>query len=521
MVLERIFIVPPLAFARVGGSPIPCGAFLWGPNDISPRGAGSTTLVPALSLDVAEDGTLSSHIPTDVIFRDEAGIRPVCPFFELHAEWTDAAGVRHSGVVTTEVLEAVGSTLSDITWSVELGNLKAFHYTYEDGDRIEGRAEVGADNHMRTALAGASPGHAPSPLLRRDRGMPMGSIQAPKPSDNFPEICLRFYPPAGLVYGPEDLPERIAALDLEFQVGRERPNAEWRGFTLPAANLIVNPNASWPRYVPDAATLGPFFDRDFRNTPGGLLAAPFAPIPWLENEPILQRSLGLVDDVSDGLITCRVQLGTTRFDAVARIVVGPPDFAPANRPPVSLADNLTDRVDRNAARVPTGWTKAELGEIVLDILERAFESSELMHRDYQNFRSFRTNLAENADLGSRALFEAEDLAALLWPLQDPDLVIAGRVSAMTLSELGTRKHRRYAALEYLEDRFRENPAMFEQWIRRPVDPSPYFDKRMPALMRGSDGRPFHLTRRQWEIVRAWIAALRADTAAAGPAPAES
>jgi len=90
------------------------------------------------------------------------------------------------------------------------------------------------------------------------------------------------------------------------------------------------------------------------------------------------------------------------------------------------------------------------------------------------------------------------------------------VNAMALTESGTAKHRRYALLEYLEDRFRENPGLFEQFIRRPVDPSPYWDRRMPAFMRGSDGRPIHLTRRQWEIFRQWIRLLQEEAAAAGP-----
>jgi hypothetical protein len=513
--LERIYLVPPLAFARVGASPTPCDAFLWGPNDISPRGSGTTTLIPTETLRVAADGSLSAHIPTDIVFRDEEGIRPVCPFLELHCDSSDGSGTRQAGPLTHAQLRAWGGELSDVRWSIQISNLKAFHYTYEDGDRVDARAEISADQHAQVTLVGSSP--TATPLIRGTRGIPMGAVHAARPSTSFPEIRLRFHAPKGLIYGPENLRERIAELDYDLEVGSTRPNAEWRGFDLPAANLVVNPEASWPRYVPDLATLGPFLGNDYRNTPGGLLAAPHARIPWLPDAPIRQRSLGLVDDVSDGIVTCQLRLGGKEFTAVARIVVGPPDFAPANRPPVSLADNLADREDRDGVRALQEWTRAELGEIVIDILERAFETSELVHKDYQNLRSARTNLSELADAGPRSPFDADDVRTMLWPVPSPALVIEGRISAMTLSETGNWKHRRHAAIEYLEDRFRENPSAFEQWIRRPVDPNGYYDRRMPALMRGSDGRPFHLTRRQWEIFRAWIQALKADAPAAGMA----
>ncbi|WP_323073692.1 hypothetical protein [Mycetohabitans endofungorum] len=513
--LERIFIVPPLAFARVGTSTTPCDAFLWGPNDVVPRGSGTTTLQPAETLSIASDGTVTSRIPDTIIFRDAEGIRPVCPFFELHARWTNAAGEPHSGPVTQDLLDEWGIALSDIEWQIELGNLKAFHYTYEVGDRIEAYTAVQADNHIRTSVMGVSPAGAALPLIRAGRGIPMGAVQAAKPSADFPEIRLRFYAPAGVVYGPEDLPDRLASLDYDVEVGGATPNQEWRDFKLPFAQLTVNPSATWPRYVPDAAALGPFFGQDNRNTPAGLFAAPFSTIPWLPGAPLAQRSLGLVDDVSDGFVKCKFKIQGNEFAAVARVVVGPPDFAPANRPPISLADNLADREDREGARDPSNWTKSELCEVVLDILERALETSDLMHRDYQNWRSVGANINELMEAGSMSPFDADDLRTMLWPVPPVALIKEGRIGGMALSEAGTWKHRRYATLEYLEDRFRENPALFDQIIRRPVGPSRYYDKRMPALMRGSDGRPLHLTRRQWEIFQLWIMALQADAPAAG------
>ncbi|MFO1323632.1 MAG: hypothetical protein U1F15_06170 [Burkholderiales bacterium] len=513
--LTKIFIAPPLGIARVGASATPCVAFHWGPNDLSPHGTGTTSLVPAETLELAADGTVTSHVPREIVFRDRQGIRPVCPFFELHAEWTAADGSPHSGPVTVALLQEWGAQLADVRWQVEVANLKPYHYTFEAGDRIVGRAEVAANHHAETTVAGVSPADAAQPLVRASHPMPLGTIQAAKPSADFPELRLRYTAPHGLIYGPTDLRARLASMDFDLDVDGDTPNADWRAFTLPPGRLTLNPQAAWCRYIPEQATLGPLRDADYRNTPGGLLATVYMPIPWQQGTPTLECSLGLVDDVVDGIITCRLTAGGREFAAIARIVVGPPDFAPANRPPVSLADNLADRDDRASVRAAQAWTKDELGELVLDILERAFETSTLMNRDYQNYRASGTNVDEAANLGTRSPFDNDDLREMLWPVPDPALVTEARTHALALSEAGTRKHRRYAALEYMEDRFRENPALFDQWIRRPVDRNPFFDRRMPALMRGSDGRPLHLTRRQWEIFREWIARVRADTDAAG------
>jgi hypothetical protein len=74
---------------------------------------------------------------------------------------------------------------------------------------------------------------------------------------------------------------------------------------------------------------------------------------------------------------------------------------------------------------------------------------------------------------------------------------------MPVSQLGQRKHRRYNAIEYLRDRLKEEPDLIEKWLRLPRDNEPLFDRRMPALMRGSDGQPMHLTRRQYQLIRLW------------------
>jgi hypothetical protein len=38
----------------------------------------------------------------------------------------------------------------------------------------------------------------------------------------------------------------------------------------------------------------------------------------------------------------------------------------------------------------------------------------------------------------------------------------------------------------------------------------YYDHKMPALMRGSDRYPMHITRRQYDLLVAWVRRLRRD-----------
>lgn len=98
----------------------------------------------------------------------------------------------------------------------------------------------------------------------------------------------------------------------------------------------------------------------------------------------------------------------------------------------------------------------------------------------------------------------------LWPRPDSFSAADLRpdnVDPLPVSMEGQRKHRRLNALEYLKDRLREEPDFIDGWLRPPVDASMAYDRRMPPLMRNSDRFPMHLTRRQYELVKRWAAAL--------------
>lgn len=461
--IRALYLDPPLAFARLGRSSTPCESFHWGPNDLRPRGTGKTTILPAETLLVAEDGTVSAAGPTEVSFKDASGFRPVCPFFELYGDWTEADGKQRSGPVTTEVLASFGFSPADLKWTVRVANLKACHLTGANGDRVGAEFELSGDSTARRSLSGSSPRSAERPLVPHGTEFPLGSVQLTLPNAAFPEFRLRFTPAAGWVYGPTDF------------------GARSKTFVLSPERLILNPEAAWCRFtIPEGG--------DPRTNPAGLFAR--------DEQGV---SLGLLDDVCDGVIVCRLD-GVA--PACGRVVVGPPHFAPDRRPFTSLADGLTDRVKRMEVVEPAYAGKIELTSLeVRDILERVLETMGLMNLDLQNDRARR----ENASLAEEAGLDSAAAANKAFPRMEP---VLGR--PLPITELGRQHHRRFVSLEVLEDMLREQPQLLDRLIRVPMEQDRYYDQRMPALMRGSDRAPMHLTRRQYELLRAWVRRLREE-----------
>lgn len=475
--INKLWLYPPMALARLGKSDTPCDNFYWGANDMRPRGTGQTTIQPAETFHVAADGTVTSSMPLEITFKDAQGFKPVCPFFELHGEWSTETGVE-TGPITSQVLAKFGLTTKDLQWKIEVANLKPHHYTLDKSDRIVASVELTGDVTQQHLLQGISPQDVQQPLATVDKPLLLGTIQLTRPTDEFPEIRLRFTPGKGVVYGPTDLKERLATHNQ-----RVGDNSTWKNFELPPEHLILNPEASWCKFQPK---------EDFRTNPSGLYAA----------EDDNGISLGFVDDVCDGVITCSIAAGAR---AKARIVVGPPDYAPDRRPVTSLADGLSDRTIRDQVLAPgyvddLSLTSAE----VRDLLERVLETMEAINLDFQNRRARR----ENSNIAVDESLPPETAADKAFPEMES---LLGR--PLPLTEFGRQRHRRFISLEVFEDMLRERPELIEKWIREPMTEEKYYDRKMPALMRGSDRYPMHITRRQYQLLVAWAERLRRDAEA--------
>ena len=542
--LKRISLYPPLAFARVGGSKTPCDNFYWGPDDLEPDGTARTRIFPCETLDVADDGAVTQRLlsPCDsIVFKDESGLRPVCPFFEVHGVW-DEGGVDKEGPLTPAVLERLGLRARDLTWQVEIANLKAFHVTGAVGDRIVASLEVRGNDTVRHQLRGGSP-DGDRPLVPADKFIPLGAVQATRPDGDLPEFRLRFTPPSGKVYAPNNFAVRFGNLkrpkreDIipNTETAMERLlagidprqvrenyalslNLLWpEDFKLPAEQCLLNPDAQWPHYtllhygnllsqvkdllprLADLKAVGGHGDRselirallgpyeDVGNLPPGLFA--FAAEP-----PSILGSLGLVDDMGDGTITVRLD----GLEATSRVVIAPPSFAPDRRLPVSLADGLADRVDRAAVRASTwitGDSKCADNEVG-DLLDRAYETAGLQNTDAA--ADFFREENRNRALRRGSPLTPDQAADLLW-----DATKLDSAEALPLSAIALQRHRRNTSRLFFEIFARETKHWFERLIRPPADPQRFYDKRMPGLMRGFDRQPLHLTRRQYEALKAW------------------
>jgi hypothetical protein len=492
--IEKLWLYPPLAFARLGPSETPCDNYSWGPNDVTARGSGKTTVEPRTTLAFNDDGTLTSYTPPSLTFKDEHGFRPVCPFFELHGQWR-IGEQRCSGPIVPSLLQKFGIASSDVEWRVDVANLKAFRYTKKRGDRIEASVQLHAETMGRHELLGVSPVDEQSPLVPEGASIHLGWVQVPRLTEDLPTYRLRFTPPKGLVYAATDFNERLVKLARKADLARKKTmwtDVHGNPFQLPEGQRILNPSAAWSTFKPEKRKHSQRGDkdRDFRTMPLRIFA-------FDDTKDDDFESLGMVDDISDGLVRCRID--SIGLEAVARIVVTPPRYAPDRRPMVSLADGLKDRVDRkdvdDEAFIADPQTTAE----VRDLLERVFETLGLMNLDALNDRSHRLNT------------ETAREAAILPPRLEAKLF--ARIEnvdnrPLPLTELGRQRHRRMLALEVLEDRLREDPTLIERFVRPPVSGDPYFDQRMPPLTTGSDGHPLHVSRRQYELLRAWARGLR-------------
>lgn len=505
--LKALWFYPPLAFARIGLSDEPLESFYWGPNDESPTGTGKTTIIPATTLADAACGTVEARPPRPpepVLFQDKKGVKPVCPFFELHGSWRDKDGTVSDVPITEEILKRAKKKSSDLTWSVRVANLKPYFMTLDEDTRIDADLQIAGDSYGKNELRGVSPKVAMQPLVPKRQYIPLGIVRLVRPRDADDVFRLRFYPPKGRIYGPTNLKERDFGEALNQKTGKVEKDA----YDIPDEFLILNARSSWAKCKPS--------DVDPRGTPGGQFASDKNGV-----------SLGLVDDVSDGIISC--SLAGTPLVARARVVVAPPHYAPDRRHLISIADGLKDRVGREEVHKKNYFSETEQthrptvnsqGEVgcqpvikrqmarleIHDLLERVIETMGLSNLDAFNDR---------VDLNDNPLNAIISGLPYKPPLKPGEHGVFQTPPStdqypLPLFEMGRQNHRRLSSLEIFENLLRQNPSTIAKKIRPPGDPSPFFDRRMPALMLGSSGQPLHLTGRQYDLLFAWAKILRAS-----------
>jgi hypothetical protein len=350
-----------------------------------------------------------------------------------------------------------------------MANLKPYFHTQSRSDRIDVLADFRGNDFSPQELRGVSPGGEGS-LVAAGDWIPMGWVQAIRPKNDGDTLRLRFTAPAGEMYGPRNL-GMLSKIRLPFE------------------NLRLNPQAHWCRWLPKS-------DVDPRDSPAGNY------FPISDDNPL---SLGLVDDLSDGFVEC--SLAGIGLIARARVVVSPPDFAPDRRHLVSFADGLSDRIKR--AEVYNDTFYAEVSELEPGLTKASAEIRDLMERILETLSTI--NLEATAN-------RVDTIENVVFALQSDRSVGPGDHLGLTppiptkeqpfpLTDAARELHRQFVVLDIFRHYVHQHEKELRTVIRPPFTGDPMFDRKMPALMRGSGGGPLHLTRRQYDMLFEWAKRL--------------
>ncbi|MBE3638230.1 hypothetical protein [Mangrovicoccus algicola] len=565
-----LFLDPPMAIARVGASPEPLEAYRWALDENPHRGV-QTRVVPAPTLvaepvDVLGQGPMRLRVetPGHVTFKDAEGrVKPVAPFFELWARVQRPSGRIEPQPVTAAFLARHGSGLDALQFTVVAANRKAQARTKRAADAAIARIVFRADDYARHMLEAVSP-HTEGevPLVRPDAPLPLGHVQTfapapgtPSPATRLDQVRLRFTPGKGDSFGP---PEASQAVASPLAPGDFVPHVTEYGrihqMTRPE-NRILSSDSPWLGYS--------FGADDSPKWP-----TPMDSYDGARIDP--GHSWGLIDDTCDLVIEARVAIAGQLLTAQARAFAGPPDFAPDRRPMYSIRDELEDR-ELPPAPLDPDTTPAE----ILDLFRRIFETASLVNLDQRRHWALSGNAwmhgARNKDdpqwdeglaprLGPASMRREDAPYADLTPDYTP-----GQGATLAPRSNGSERLPYTTVVQQVHARMADSPVLAAFLSRRPDrvrdlvrppfgwvaelpahpgltppaavpvgrhhaaghEPAPRgplrfrdprtladtsYDMRMPPFMRHSMGVPLSVTRRQYDLLMAYLDKLESDPA---------
>ena len=452
MPILELRILPPLAVARLGGAAEPLEAFDLETDPDSPMNYRRIVPRESFEVDQLSGRIVRAYVPDNIRFKDENKlVRPVAPFLEVYARTSEEP--EQLQPLTAALLAEHGLALANLHWDVELGNIKIYRRTNNPDDKIHANL-FGLKDHTRHALEGWCEN------FKAGKTLPLGHVQFIAPSDDFPEIRLRYTPAAGLVYGsrmqrlepqadgvPVLVPDPI--IDNEDLVLYDAERGDWLNYTESTGPTLTNPAGIYAGYA---------------------------------NAQDQQVSWGYLDDECDGLVRVVLTLAdSTTLVAQATIGAGPPAYAPDTLPIRVVSDEMEQLL--HGPTVPEEEVSLEQAtELVL----RALETVRLMNTAVMNGNPVngRLNVASTMVRQNSSDFERyyEPIAA------------AALVDNLALRALHERV---FSALSA------GGAPWFAQTLRLPEeigDLSAIALRKMPALMRGADGRSLTLTRRHIDMV---------------------
>lgn len=445
--IYAINVLPPFAIGRMGNSPQPMDNYAVTPDPneqpfpTSPVAVKNTRILePATTLQVnrATGKITGASTPASVQFRDGNG--KIKPVAPFLEVWFQATDGAPLEPLTKQHLDDLNAT---VEWRAHTANIKAFRRTGDANDRVEAVVDWFGDHGEKSLI-----GHCPN--FKPGKSVPFGTLQFIDPtSTGFPEVRLRFTPSAGKVFGPNPPPGDPNVADDVYDGSR----GKWLGHV----DSFDDPSQPVPT-APAQIYYG--------HTEGA------GPNPmWVSN--------GYLDDASDGFVEVRVRIGAKMLTAYARISSGPPTFAPDTFAPRTVADDLDQIAFGPVVTAPVG-----LGEAV-DIAHRGLETVRLFNTAAGNDNFFPTRRVSNMsghDTGFRRARE---------PIFPPGI-----------TEVKTVRELHEGVVERIAEGDTSGVADIQRVPEKAGDLTNAGRRKMPGMMRGSDGLHLALTRRQVAILRA-------------------
>ncbi len=449
MKIIELRILPPIAIGRLGESDKPLAAYDLELSKNKPLDF--RTIVPEKTFEVdPKTGIIKAIKPTKVIFKkaksidDKSGkVLPVAPFLEVFALTDKSPDLLVP--LTLSLLKEAGLGLEDLRWDVEVGNMKMFRRTSDEKDKIIAKLS-GIKSHEAMPLLGECDNFV------QGKKLPLGTIQFIQPNAEFPEIRLRYTPGGGRVYG--------TSLERETAPGtyEKDPVIDSKD------KIIYKKEGKWLGYKESATSL-PYY-----TNPAQLFAG-------YNLEDGTRVSWGYIDDECDGHVKVSLKLSKTKtLTAKAHISAGPPAYAPDTLPIRVVSDELEQIFLGTDIDGTVDIEEAE------DIIRRAFETIRIMNTAIMNGNSYEGKFNTASTMVRQ---NTNDFGRLYEPIMATSLVDN-------------------YALRVLHERvFNGLSAGASPWfadlLRRPDeigDLSSSGLRKMPALMRGADGRSLTFTYRQ-------------------------
>lgn len=455
MKITDIRILPPVAVGRLGASEKPLEAFDLVSEQGKPLQYRRIEAKESLSVDpISGEATL--YKPDHIRFKDatdlkdtKGTVRPVAPFLEVFAVTEDAPDILVP--LTTSLLEKAGLDTTHISWNVRVGNIKIFRRTEDPNDQIFA-VESDIRDHGEHKLEGICHNFLDGKKL------PLGKVQFIKPTEALPQIRFRFTPASGKVYGASlrrktsdttDQPDPVITEDSQVIYDCSPGKGSWRGYLETAAYN--------PKYTNPAQIFAGYSDSASNQ------------ISW-----------GYLDDECDGYVEVCLEQGDAKLYARAHIGAGPPAYAPDTLPVRVVADELEQILLGTDPGAEVDIDEAE------DIIRRALETVRLMNTTFMNGNAFEGQLNKVSTMVRQNSY---DFGRFYEPIMAPD--ITDNLAILALHERVFTGLATGAA------------PWFSDVLRRPEeigDLSTKALRKMPALMRGADGRSLTLTHRQINTV---------------------